>query len=319
MALEIVQLEEVTNAQQDAHRVRLHPGLAPYLDLKSVVTRSRELAGLHDVFLAESELTVRQLLASPCGVQSVLASTHQWKKLEAAVRERAAKDSAAASLAGAVEPVLRVYLAPEEVLQSIVGFAFHRGVLAAGERPSPPTLQQMLTCDTLTILEGLSNYDNVGAVFRNVACLAGSAQPPSTPGVVLGPGCCDPLYRKAIRVSIGHVLSVPFATAQHLVAGERRDVAEKRIWPGLLHTLREHGWRLLAMTPAGDTTLEAERARQKDVNLRAKIAVLVGAEGPGLSEEAMQACDARVAIPMRQGVDSLNVATALAVTWSWLR
>lgn len=73
------------------------------------------------------------------------------------------------------------------------------------------------------------------------------------------------------------------------------------------------------MTPAGDTTLEAERARQKEMNPRSKIAVLVGAEGPGLSEEAMRACDARVAIPMRQGVDSLNVATALAVTWSWLR
>lgn len=288
-----------------------HPLLAPYCDLKSEDVRSRELAGLHDVFLAESELTVRQLLASPCGVQSILATPAQYAKLEAAVH---ARDRAAAAR-GAPED-MTVFLCEEAALQAIVGFAFHRGVLAAGLRPPAPTLQRLLCCDTLTVLEGLSNYDNVGAAFRNVACLAGPAI--GTPGVILGPGCCDPLYRKAIRVSIGHVLSTPFATAQQLVAGERRDVPPARVWPGVLHALREAGWRLLAMTPQGDTSLAAEHARRA-ANPSQRIALVVGAEGPGLTAAAMNACDARVSIPMRDGVDSLNVATALAVAWSWLR
>lgn len=303
MPLTLVQLD--SNQQP-------HPLLAPYFDLKSEAVRSKELAGMHDVFLAESELTVRQLLASDCGVQSLLTTAPHWAKLERAVH---ARRQARAHKALADEDTV-VFLASEAALQDVVGFAFHRGVLAAGVRPAPRSLDEMLSCDTLTLLEGLSNYDNVGAVFRNVACLAGDAA--SAPGVILGPGCCDPLYRKAIRVSIGHVLATPFATAQQLVAGDRRDCPPSLIWPGLLHTLRASGWRLLAMTPAGTTTLQAERARRQS-HPHQKVAVLVGAEGPGLTPQAMQACDACVAIPMREGIDSLNVATALAVAWSWLR
>jgi tRNA G18 (ribose-2'-O)-methylase SpoU len=282
------------------------PLLAPYRNLRAEAVRERELQGLHDVFIAESELTVRQLLASPCGVQSLLTTPAQLEKLLPALHTRAH-----------VSPneQIEVLLASEVQLHEVVGFAFHRGVLAAGLRPPTPSLATLLACDTLTIVEGVSNYDNIGAMFRNVACLAGAVQG-SQPGVILGPGCCDPLYRKAIRVSIGHALSIPFATANDLLGAGRRDTPASTVWPGVLHRLREAGWRVLALTPAGDTALSDERTARTP---NTKIALLLGAEGPGLSPPALEAASARVAIPMREGVDSLNVATALAVAWSWLR
>jgi tRNA G18 (ribose-2'-O)-methylase SpoU len=286
----------------------MHPGdalLAPYRGLKDEAVRERELAGLHDVFIAESELTVRQLLASPCGVQSVLTTRAQAPRLMDALAERARRVPSEA---------IALLFASEHELHEIVGFAFHRGVLAAGRRPEPPTFEQLAACDTLTIVEGVNNYDNIGAIFRNVACLAG--RDASRAGVLLGPGCCDPLYRKAIRVSIGHVLTTPFVRADQLAGFDRRDTPPSQVWPGVLHRLRAAGWRVLALTPGGDTPLEALREGQ---GTQEKTAVLVGAEGPGLTPAAIEASTARVAIPMRAGVDSLNVATALAVAWSWLR
>ena len=144
---------------------------------------------------------------------------------------------------------------------------------------------------TVAVLEGVNDHENLGSIFRNAAGLGVDA-------VVFGSGCADPLYRRAVRVSMGHALLVPFARATD--------------WPGDLVMLKESGFRLLAMTPHGEARAlpEAMTAARDQ-----RVAVLVGAEGPGLSAAAMRMSDVRVRIPMSRGTDSLNVATAAALAF----
>jgi tRNA G18 (ribose-2'-O)-methylase SpoU len=144
---------------------------------------------------------------------------------------------------------------------------------------------------TVAVLEGVNDHENLGSIFRNAAGLGVDA-------VVFGIGCADPLYRRAVRVSMGHALLVPYAWAES--------------WPDDLKLLRENGFRLLAMTP--DPSACALPDAMTDV-ADEKAAILVGAEGPGLTEHAMRASDMRVRIPMSRGTDSLNVATAAAVAF----
>ena len=145
---------------------------------------------------------------------------------------------------------------------------------------------------TVAVLEGVNDHENLGSIFRNAAGLGVDA-------VVFGMGCADPLYRRAVRVSMGHALLVPYAWAE--------------AWPHDLHILRDNGFRLLAMTPdpAAHTLADA----MTEVGRRQRVAILVGAEGPGLTERAMRASDMRVRIPMSRGTDSLNVATAAALAF----
>jgi tRNA G18 (ribose-2'-O)-methylase SpoU len=141
------------------------------------------------------------------------------------------------------------------------------------------------------VLEGVNDHENLGSIFRNAAGLGVDA-------VVFGVGCADPLYRRAVRVSMGHALLVPYAWTQ--------------LWPVDLELLRDNGFRLLAMTPdPSANTLAEAMAEMADE----KAAILVGAEGPGLTEHAMRASDMRVRIPMSRGTDSLNVATAAALAF----
>jgi len=141
------------------------------------------------------------------------------------------------------------------------------------------------------VLEGVNDHENLGSIFRNAAGLDVDA-------VVFGTGCADPLYRRAVRVSMGHALLVPYAWAE--------------AWPGDLTILRDNGFRLLAMTPEPSAaTLSEAMATVGDE----RVAILVGAEGPGLTETAMRASDIRVRIPMSRGTDSLNVATAAALAF----
>ena len=144
---------------------------------------------------------------------------------------------------------------------------------------------------TVAVLEGVNDHENLGSIFRNAAGLGVDA-------VVFGTGCADPLYRRAVRVSMGHALLVPYAwTAE---------------WPADLTLLRDNGFRLLAMTPdSAAATLAEAMATASDE----RVAILVGAEGPGLTETAMRASDVRVRIPMSRGTDSLNVATAAALAF----
>lgn len=203
-----------------------------------------------------------------------------------------------------------VYVAPPEVLNAIGGFDIHRGCLVAGERGGALAAEELLDRvppgpATIAVLDDLTNHDNVGGIFRNAAAFGAA-------GVLLAPGCCDPLYRKAIRVSMGACLSVPFA---RLRRGEGADAAPaRRRWDEAAAMLRARGFTpvALALAPGGR---EIDRAREL---LRHRAALLIGAEGPGLPPEALRAADAVVTIPIRRdlsrgGVDSLNAAVAAGI------
>src|SRR6476661_6628716 len=177
-------------------------------------------------------------------------------------------------------------------MAAVVGFHLNRGVLASASRPPELTVTQVLAdARTVAVLEGVNDHENLGSIFRNAAGLGVDA-------VIFGVGCADPLYRRAVRVSMGHALLVPYAWTQ--------------AWPDDLHILRDKGFRLLALTPdpSAHTLAEAMAEAAED-----KVAFLVGAEGPGLTERAMRASDTRVRIPMSRGTDSLNVATAAALAF----
>ena len=149
--------------------------------------------------------------------------------------------------------------------------------------------QAAVRAERLVVLEGIANPDNMGGIFRNAAAFGAA-------GVVIGPGCCDPLYRKAIRVSMGAALTVPFAEA-----GPE--------WPRGVEELRQAGFRVLALTPAAGAVDVAAAAAAAG----GRVALLAGSEGEGLTEAAMALSDLRVRIPLAPGTDSLNVATAVGI------
>jgi len=185
-----------------------------------------------------------------------------------------------------------VYVAPSEIVDAIIGFDFHRGVIAIGERrPDPAPAELLEGARRVLVLEAIANHDNVGAAFRSAAGLGADA-------VLLDPRTADPLYRKAIRVSIGTTLSLPWARLAP--------------WPEALDALRARGFVLAGLSPEGATELGALAAP-------AKLALLVGTEGAGLDAATLARCDLRVSIPMRRGVDSLNAATAAAIAMYVLR
>lgn len=193
-----------------------------------------------------------------------------------------------AMLEAAIEAVdAPVYLASQAVVNAVSGFHLHRGALASAHRdPLPDAVTLATGVDLLVVTEGLNDHENLGALFRNAAAFGVGA-------VLLDPTSADPLYRRSVRVSVGQVLRVPFARASP--------------WPAALTRLRGLGFEVLALTPAPD----AEDLRS--VTRRPRQALLVGAEGPGLSADAQASSDRRVRITMADGVDSLNVATAAAL------
>lgn len=188
-----------------------------------------------------------------------------------------------------------VMFAAADVIESLAGFHVHRGVLAVARRP-PPLDPLRLAASTALLLavEGVNDHENMGALFRNAAAFGAG-------GVLLDPTCCDPLYRRSVRVSLGHVVGVPYATLSP--------------WPEGLADL--DGYAVLALTPSGSTSLD-QAARWSGANGH-KVVVVVGAEGQGLSPAALRSADRQVRIPMAEGVDSLNVATAAAVALGRLR
>ncbi|GAA2639552.1 RNA methyltransferase [Dactylosporangium fulvum] len=194
-------------------------------------------------------------------------------------------------VADRVEPTTPLYAGDQAVLEAITGFHVHRGVLASFHRRPQPSAEEVLAgARRVAVLEGMNSHTNLGAVFRSVAGLG-------VDGVLLSPTCADPLYRRSVRVSMGEVFAVPYARLEP--------------WPSALEIVRAAGFTLLAMTPAADAVpLQRLTAEQ-----RARPALMLGAEGPGLTKQAFEASDLRVVIPMRRGVDSLNVATAAAVAF----
>ncbi len=177
-------------------------------------------------------------------------------------------------------------------MAQVVGFHLNRGVLAAARRVPEPGIAQLVDgARTIAVLEGVNDHENLGSIFRNAAGLGVDA-------VVFGSGCADPLYRRAVRVSMGHALLVPYARAAD--------------WPADLVLLKDSGFRLLAMTPHPEACpLPDAMAAVRDQ----RVALLVGAEGPGLTAAALRISDMRVRIPMSRGTDSLNVATAAALAF----
>lgn len=184
-----------------------------------------------------------------------------------------------------------VYAASQDVLEKATGFHVHRGVLASFHRRPLPSYAEVLSgARRAVILEDINNHTNVGAIFRGAAALGVDA-------VLLSPSCADPLYRRSVRVSMGEVFAVPYARLEP--------------WPAALAAVREAGFTILALTPSPD----AVPLQRLSDSARARPALLLGAEGTGLSARALAASDLRVAIPMQRGVDSLNVAAAAAVAF----
>ena len=181
-----------------------------------------------------------------------------------------------------------VYIACDDVLRATVGFDLHRGVVASAERPTAAERDAVLaTARRVLVCERISDLENLGSLFRNARAFGADA-------VLLDPETADPLARRPVRVSLGHALRIPTARLTN--------------WPDdLLSRVAAAGLEVVALTPAGDTDLR---------DLPARVAFLVGAEGPGLSSGALSAAGRRARIPMAAGVDSLNVATAAAIALS---
>jgi tRNA G18 (ribose-2'-O)-methylase SpoU len=250
------------------------PRLDDFRDLNSI-DRRPDLPSGKGLVIAEGVLVVQRMLVSRFTPRALLGTDRRLAEL-------------GADLDGVAAPYYRVNA---DVMADVVGFHLNRGVLASASRPPELSVPQVLeAAKTIAVLEGVNDHENLGSIFRNAAGLDVDA-------IVFGSGCADPLYRRAVRVSMGHALLVPYAWAT---------------WPEDLEMLRNNGFRLLAMTPdpAAGTLADAitDVAGQR-------LAVLVGAEGPGLSERAMRASDLRVRIPMSRGTDSLNVATAAALAF----
>lgn len=245
------------------------PRIEPYR-----AVRERDLVGREGLFVAEGHVVLEKAVrAAPERIVSVLVAEPRLAGLSDVLAELA--------------PETPVYVAGQAVMDAIVGFPIHRGILAVGRRTdvSPEALLGGLPREALVVaLVGIANHDNMGGIFRNAAAFGADA-------VLLDATCCDPLYRKAIRVSVGAALTVPFARLK-----SHQDMAE---------VLRGAGLEVVALTPRGDTDLA-------DLDPSARTAVLFGAEGPGLPPPVL-ARARTVRIPMSGGFDSLNVATTSGI------
>jgi tRNA G18 (ribose-2'-O)-methylase SpoU len=255
------------------------PRLDDFRDLNSV-DRRPDLPTGKGLVIAEGVLVVQRMLASRYTPHAMLGTDRRLAELQ---------EDLAGTGSGVRAPY---YRASADVMAQVVGFHLNRGVLAAARRVPEPTVAEVVDgARTVAVLEGVNDHENLGSIFRNAAGLGVDA-------VVFGSGCADPLYRRAVRVSMGHALLVPYARSAD--------------WPADLVTLTERGFRLLAMTPHPEARAlsEAMTAVRDE-----RIAVLVGAEGPGLTAAAQRLSDVRVRIPMSRGTDSLNVATAAALAF----
>lgn len=252
------------------------PRLADYVHLRAP-SRRMALERERGIFTVEGRLSIEMLLASRYEVRSLFVAEEH-----------------VARVASLVHTGAPIFTMPAASMEAVTGVHFHRGVLAVAERPALPAVADLVAdAQRILVLEAVNDHENIGAIFRNAAAFGVDA-------VVLDPTTTDPLYRRSTRVSLGHVLTVPFA---RVADGE---------WPGVLHELTDLGFTTLSLTPAAD----AEPLGKVVAEQPSRIALVLGAEGPGLSEAALRATDRHVRIPMAAGVDSVNVATAAAIALS---
>lgn len=246
------------------------PRIEVYRDIQE-----RDLVGRNSLFVAEGKVVVEKLAASDLNRPlSLLIASRRVEALRSVI-------------AGLSDEV-PVYVAAQTVLDAIAGFPLHRGILAVGQRKAVPTVDELLARSTwhstVLVLSGIANHDNMGGLFRNAAAFGVS-------GVLLDSDCCDPLYRKAIRVSVGASLLVPFA---RFTRGEDP-----------IEILGRHAFDPVALSPNGS-------CRLSDWRPGARTAVMLGAEGPGLAPDIMERA-LSIRIMMSAGFDSLNVATTSGI------
>jgi tRNA G18 (ribose-2'-O)-methylase SpoU len=223
--------------------------------------------------ICEGPLLVRRTLETDIRVRSVMVTPSRLRKLADVLEDVDAP----------------VYVAEKAVLEEVVGYAFHRGAVASVERPVQPRLAALLAgARRIAVCEGITDHENLGSIFRNAAAFGLDA-------VLLDPTTCDPLYRRSIRVSMGHALRMPWARVEP--------------WPDGLDRLHAAGFRSVALTPGpGSIVLD-------EIDRSIPIAFMLGGEGPGLTPGALARADLRVRIPMAPGVDSLNVAATSALAF----
>ncbi len=247
------------------------PRLGDYAALTDAALRKR-YEHQHGVLIAEGPNPVRALVSSPYPLRSVLVAEERLAAMADVIDHSRAP----------------VYVVTRAVLEAVVRFRLHQGVLACGERRPPVAPQEVVaTARRLLLLEGLNDHENLGTLFRTARGLG-------VDGVLLAPGCADPLYRRSVRVSMGHVLHLPFARVEDTVAG--------------LELLHAHGVTTIGLTPDPGAPPLEELSVGGD-----RLAVLLGAEGPGLSVAALRGATLTGRIAMAPGVDSLNVAAAGAI------
>jgi tRNA G18 (ribose-2'-O)-methylase SpoU len=247
------------------------PRLADYRDLRDIALR-RHLEAEHGLFLAEGEKVVRRAVEGGFPVRSFLMAP-RWLDGLGDVLERTEAPC---------------FVVPEALAEAVTGFHVHRGALASLHRLPLPAVGDVLdAARTVVVLEDVVDHTNVGAILRSAAALG-------VDGVLLSPRCADPFYRRAVKVSMGAVFTVPHARFE--------------AWDGALRSVSAAGFTTVALTPAADAGDIEEVVAGLD-----RVALVVGTEGHGLSERWQQDADVRAAIPMTGSVDSLNVAAATAV------
>jgi tRNA G18 (ribose-2'-O)-methylase SpoU len=256
------------------------PRVADFRDLKAGDRPAGRERGTGPV-IVEGVPAVERLLASPYRVRAVFGVPGRVAALD-------------------LPDDVPAFEADKWVLSEVIGFRLTRGVLASADRRPPVDLDALLAGPEpavprrLAVLEALNDAENLGSIARSALALG-------IDGLLLDPRCADPLYRRSVRVSMGHVLALPFAVLPD--------------WPADLGRLHDAGYLTVALTPADDAV------DLDDVDARAhpRTAVLLGAEGPGLTPEAQAAARVRARIRMRPGVDSLGVAAAAAIAFATLR
>ncbi|MEU0662772.1 MULTISPECIES: TrmH family RNA methyltransferase [Streptomyces] len=227
------------------------------------------------LFIAEGEKVIRRALQAGYAMRSMLLSAKWVDTMRDVIDEVPAP----------------VYTVAPDLAERVTGYHVHRGALASMQRKPLPAADELLTgARRVVVMEGVNDHTNIGAIFRSAAALGMDA-------VLLSPDCADPLYRRSVKVSMGAVFSVPYA---------RLDT-----WPRGLDAVRDAGFRLLALTPHEKATGIDEAAPHR----LERVALMLGAEGDGLTTKALRAADEWVRIPMAHGVDSLNVGAAAAVAF----
>ena len=255
----------------------LDPRLADYVSLTDVTLRSRHEPDM-GIYIAESAYIIRRALEAGHRPRSILMD-RRWLDEMTDVLD---------SIPGDTE----VLVGAPALLEAVTGFHVHRGALAAMHRPALPSVHEVVQrAHRIVILEDLVNHTNVGAIFRSAAALGVDA-------VLITPRCADPLYRRSVRVSMGTVFQIPWTRISD--------------WPMGLDHLRGLGFTIAAVSPLGENNVDL---RQFAIDPPERLALVFGTEGAGLTNQVAAEADVSVRIPMRGGVDSLNVAAASAVVF----